>query len=83
MTVEEIRERCAALWYDAKKEEKWERCNYEWEFGMKTYNALRDEIEETASKIFISKIEYSQYMGITIRLNLIDHNCLKLWREIQ
>ena len=49
---------------------------YEWEIGMDAYNSFISDI------VIQAKDCCKEFMGIPIRINIVNRQCLKLWREV-
>ena len=53
--------------------------NYEWELGKRVLATLeKDMLYNTASYM-----EIKYLMGIPVRINVVNPECIKLWREIK
>ena len=58
---------------------KYGSSNYEWEMGVEAYETFLESIIYTTNEVGA----YEVLMGIPIRKNVQNPECLKLWREVR
>jgi len=80
MKAEDIITKCKALVADSKLYDELvhQEGNYEWEMGRSVVGALLPENHNILSEL----LELG-FMGIPVRGNYVNPDCLKLWREIK
>ena len=80
MTAKEIIDKCTGLKMAAicQDQGSFEECNYEWEIGASLKRILEHDMFN-----FCHSDEVNYIMGIPVRINLVDPNCIKLWRRIK
>ena len=80
MTAKEIIDKCTVLKLQAIcRDNNFNESNYEWELGAK----IIQELEAENKAFFMGKCIISQLLGIPVRINTVDPERIKLWKEIK
>ena len=80
MTAKEIIDKCTVLKIQAIcLDNNFNESNYEWELGTKIIQELQAENKAN----FMGECIITQLLGIQVRLNRVDYNRIKLWKEIK
>lgn len=80
MTAKEIIDKCTVQKINAMcQDSNFNESNYEWELGAKIIQDLQAENKVN----FMGECIISQLLGIPVRINTVDPERIKLWKEIK
>lgn len=80
MTAKEIIDKCTVQKINAMcQDSNFNESNYEWELGEK----IIQELEAENKAFLMGKCIISQLLGIPVRINTVDPERIKLWKEIK
>lgn len=81
MTNEEIWDKLNVLRGEAEYQDfKHGRGAYEWELGVDVFNEIKDSSD--CELVNYGKDTVKELMGIPIRIDLVNNDKIKLWREV-
>lgn len=80
MKAKEIIDKCTVLKIQAIcQDNNFNESNYEWELGARIIQELEAEYKVN----FMEECISSQILGIPVRINTVDPERIKIWKEIK